>query len=122
VFDEFIAIECVAFGGGRMRQRTNFKAFKEADDVRKFLEAELPIGVATPIDVFSFLGEQQLKHSGYIDNSRFIGTVAEKPFEHTIFSGAPAKRAIFEFWWNIEFHFNDQKLVKIDVHLTGLGL
>jgi hypothetical protein len=122
VFDVFIAIECVAFAGGRMRQKTNFKAFKEAENVRKFLEAQLQIGVARPIDVFSFLGEQELKHSGLIDNSEDVGTVYEKPFEHTIGATAPAKGFLFEFSWSIEFHFDNQTLVKIDVYLTGFAL
>jgi hypothetical protein len=124
VFDEFIAIECVGFAGGRMRQRTNFKAFKGAEDVRKFLEAQLPIGVATPIDVFSFLGEQHLTHSGYINTSRYVHSAKPEPFGYIISSAAPSRRIgwLFEAFWHIRFYFDDQKLAQIEVERTGIGL
>ena len=41
-----------------MSKKINFKSFKEAVEVQKAVETYLPIGSATPIDVFSFLGRR----------------------------------------------------------------
>ena len=107
-----------------MRQKMNFKAFKEASVVQKFLEAQLPIGTTTPLDVFLFLEEQKLEHSELVDTSEDTGTIGEKPVEHFIFSKAPAKRLgwIFEANWYIEFHFNHQRLAKIEVSKQAIAL
>lgn len=107
-----------------MAQKTNFKAFKEASDVRAFLEAQLPIGVSTPTDVFSFLDEQRLEHSELISHTEPIDPLGEKSFEQIIFSSAPAKRVgwIFETNWYIGFHFNQQRLAEIEVHKDAIAL
>jgi hypothetical protein len=106
-----------------MTEIINFKSFKQASDVQAFLEARFPIGIATSTEVFSFLEEQRLEHSGLIDNSEYIGTIHQIPFEYTISSAAPAKRIgwLFEAYWRTQFHFNNQRLAKIEVLKSGVG-
>ncbi len=107
-----------------MAQKINFKAFKEASDVQKFLETQLPIGVATPTDVFSFLDARRLEHSELINHTEPIDPIGEKSFEQIIFSSAPAKRVgwIFKAGWYIQFHFNHQRLAEIEVHKDAIAL
>lgn len=104
-------------------EKINFKAFEHKSDLQRFLESQLPIGVANPIDVFSFLGEQNLRHSRFVDNSEAASSRL-LPFEHTIFSSAPAKRIgwLFEAHWNIRFHFESHKLAKVEVDKIGMGI
>ena len=102
--------------------KVNFKPFKQASDVREYLESQLPIGTATVIDVFSFLGEQELRHSGLADNSRMVPGLNPLPFEQTIYSSAPAKGFIFRAYWVIRFYFDNQMLAQIEVHKSGDGI
>jgi hypothetical protein len=99
-----------------MNQKINFKSFKTAEEVQSVLEAHLPLNQATVIDVFSFLGEQGVEHSGLVDNSKY-GDIITKGYQHIIGGGVklPRWKWLFEAVWRFDFYFNDGKLVKIEV-------
>jgi hypothetical protein len=99
-----------------MSHRINFKSFKTDVEVQAVLEAHLPLNQATIIDVFSFLGEQGVEHSGLVDNSKY-GSIITKGYQHIIGGGVklPRWKLLFEAVWQFKFYFNDGKLAEIEV-------
>src|SRR4029079_5732018 len=93
-----------------------FKRFKKEDDVRKFLETHLAIGLATVDEVVSFLQDASVRDIQTVNDKNILDT-ADPGFVSMIVIRPTARPdlLIFSNIWVIAFHFKDGILLLINV-------
>ena len=109
--------------------KVNFKRFKSPENVKDFLEKQLPLGITTPDEVFAFLDDLGLRHSPLLDSSKSIHKVYNSPadinfnkklslYEQFIATAARARPTLFVLLY---FHFKAGKLAEIEVEKVDVS-